>query len=60
MSKKFRVTVSRTTWSNCDIEVEAEDKHEASAKALAEAGNKDFGCGKDAEYDVEDVTELKT
>jgi len=55
--KKFNVTVTRTSYSSRDIEVEAKNEKEAKEKAVDVAGDFEFS-ERDADYDVENIFEL--
>lgn len=54
MKQKYKVTVSRISYSARTIEVEAESDIEAYDKALDEAGNYEFSES-NADYEVESI-----
>lgn len=56
--KKFKVLVTRTSYSSRNIEVEAESELEAKELAIDEAGSFEFR-EHDADYDVDAIEELK-
>jgi hypothetical protein len=57
--KQFRVNIVRTSYGFHTITVEAENAKKAKELALEEAGDHEYP-EKDADYEVNDVTEIKT
>lgn len=55
---KYIVTVTRTSYSSRDIEVEATSELEAKEKAIDEAGDYEFS-EKSADYEAENVKKAK-
>ena len=51
MTTKYTVSVCRTSYGFCDIEIEAASQSEAEATARDLCGDRDY-CEKDAEYEV--------
>ena len=57
--KYYDVEVIRNSWRSKVIRVRATSQAEAGVAATAEAGNHDFGGEKDADYDVNNVSEVE-
>lgn len=56
--KKYRVNVNRIGYANKIFEISAQNKNEAKARALDDAGNFEFS-EHNAEYEIEDIIELE-
>jgi hypothetical protein len=60
MTQKYRVRLSRTSLSDCSVEVEAEDRKAAehAAVKMAEQGEVEWFLVDDGEIEIEGITEL--